>query len=192
MPEDTKKREEYAPITQRLREHLKVAALMQGYELSTPLAKGVLTECDNIDAIHKALEDANAEMQEFCNRLEDATKKHEDVTLWGTDYVALPLDADGVPVHVGDKMVWCSLYGNREIVRIVTGISNIDFFAYDADRHETVRCVSADYRHYHKPTVMDVLDELLMNWPDCEGPEDELALKQRCAERLRLADGDAE
>lgn len=115
MPEDTKKREEYAPITQRLREHLKVAALMQGYELSTPLAKGVLTECDNIDAIHKALEDENASLREqnaklretvaeharsnveavtFLDRLSDAVEKREDLTLWDVDYVAYPVGCD--------------------------------------------------------------------------------------------------
>ena len=54
----------HTPITQGLRERLKSAALMLGHGLSTPLAKGVLAECDNIDAIHKALEDENAKLHE--------------------------------------------------------------------------------------------------------------------------------
>lgn len=231
MAEDTIKDEEYAPITQELRDYMRMRRLSP--------SEVVLSYCDNIDALHKSLEEQNAklhekvlnqrkqlaevqeaierrnngvlkrrwqkkmdalkneneEMHNFNYRVREAIKRHEDLTLWGADYTALPLDADGVPVHVGDKMVWRSLYGNREIVRVVTGISNIDFFAYDADRHETVRCVSADYSHYHEPTVEDVLREL---WDESHNellsysPSDRDAIIMRYAKRLQLADGDAE
>lgn len=174
------------PITQRLREHLKVTAAMLGHEPSTPLVKGVLAECDNIDAIHKALEDANAEMREFCNRLEDAADKREDVDLWGVSYTALPLDADGVPIHVGDEMQNVSAPASHGTVYRME-LTCDGWWIY----FRGVGMRPSNYRNHHEPTVMDVLDELLMNWPDCEGPEDELALKNRIAKRLQLVDGDA-
>lgn len=40
----------------------------------------------------------------FCKRLEDAAAKREDVEIFGVEYTALPLDADGAPIHVGDTV----------------------------------------------------------------------------------------
>ena len=48
------------PITQELRERLKAAAL----GLVLPTFERLLTECDNIDAIHKELEEQNAKLHE--------------------------------------------------------------------------------------------------------------------------------
>lgn len=42
------------------------------------------------------------EAVEFAKRLEDAARGREDVTLFGVDYMPLPLDYFGMPVHVGD------------------------------------------------------------------------------------------
>ena len=44
---------------------------------------------------------------EFADRLCRASERREDVTLWGVDYTALPVDADGVPIHIEDVMEWC-------------------------------------------------------------------------------------
>ena len=222
MAEDTIKDEEYAPITKGLREYIERHPTMMN-------AVGLADLCDNIDALHKALEEQNAklhekvlnqrkqlaevqeaierrnngvlkrrwqkkmdalkneneEMRDFNYRVREAIKRHEDLTLWGAEYMALPLDADGVPIHVGDWIV--SQWGTKAKVVAVTSEDVYWWEPYGCDW-----CHAFEVRHYHKPTVMDVLDDLLMSWPDCEGPEDEIALKQRYAKRLQLADGDAE
>lgn len=71
---------------------------------------------DRIDAAHRsALEklaaqlDGTSDMREFCGRIEQAAANREDVTLWGVDYVALPLDewrvhaAGGCRINVTDE-----------------------------------------------------------------------------------------
>lgn len=80
---------------------------------------------DRIDAAHRsALEklaaqlDETSDMREFCGRIEQAAANREDVTLWGVDYVALPVDADGVPIHVGD-----TVYGEDGMSYKVVSIS---------------------------------------------------------------------
>ena len=173
--------EGYTPITHELREYIERHPTMMH-------AVGLTDLCDNIDAIHKALEGKYADLRGFANRVREAAENHEDMTVFGGEYMALPLDADGEPIHVGDEMDTSS-FGTVEVEGFVH--SAIAFYNYE-DQPARLCTSPAKLCHHHKPTVMDVLDELLMNWPDCEGPEDELALKQRCAERLRLADGDAD
>ena len=175
------------PITQRLRERLKSAALMLGHGLSTPLAKGVLAECDKIDAIHKALEDANAEMREFCNRLEYAAKRREDVTVFGadyTDYTALPLDADKVPIHVGDDMQSVSEPASHGTVYRMELTRNGWWIYFSGVGTHPEKC-----RHCHKPTVADVLREFADGIKDQNADFTELAIAEY-AKRLQLAEGD--
>ena len=57
MAEDTIKDEEYAPITQELRDYIERHPTMMH-------AVGLTDLCDNIDAIHKALEEQNAKLHE--------------------------------------------------------------------------------------------------------------------------------
>ena len=52
----------------------------------------------------------------FCKRLEDVAAKREDVEIFGVEYTALPLDADGVTIHVGDT-VWGCISGMEMTVR---------------------------------------------------------------------------
>lgn len=74
-------------------------------------------------------------------------------------HMLLPVDADGMPIHVGDVM--CDEDGKPfEIDEMMTSKTNgwelfgggygDGFSAYDP----------ATCRHYHKPTVSEILDEL--------------------------------
>ena len=124
-----------------------------------------------------------ADMQAFCDRLREAAESREDVTLWGTDYIALPVDADGVPIRVGDVMdkgaVTCISDRGKgwEVV-----LNNL--YTYDTPS-----------LHHHKTTVEDVLREFTDEvWNRCcEGATasdsgiDELVAE--CAAKLRLAEG---
>ena len=95
------------------------------------------------------------DMQAFCDRLREAAESREDVTLWGTDYIAMPVDADGEYIHVGDVMEWP--YGNGEF--IVEGIGGNTLFYIDKDSNECEWTAAGDKRHRHEPTVEDVLRE---------------------------------
>ena len=75
-------------------------------------------------------------------------------------FMELPLDADGVPIRVGDVMEFSAFEIEKPVTRMVDGIGQGVFFAWCGERgyqqHEAKR-----YRHHHEPTVEDVLQKLL-------------------------------
>lgn len=128
-----------------------------------------------------------AEMQAFCDRLKEAAESREDVTLWGTDYVALPVDADGSPIHVGDVMEWCDPDGEVTVTCEVDAVGVECFFAWDgANGRYAQKCANA-YRHHHPPTVEDVLTEFADEVRRCCDTADTIA---EYAAKLRLAGED--
>ena len=80
------------------------------------------------------------------------------------DYMRLPVDADGVPIRVGDKLMTdnkdSSLYG-REL--FVTAVSehhiHYQTLPYEGDGHYRTGCL-ANIRHVKPRTLEDVLQEL--------------------------------
>ena len=161
MPEDTIKRVDYTPITQALR----AAMDSDGWANSTTYCVKLSADmdtfnalCDDIDALHKSLERKNAGMRDFCERVEQAAQAREDVDLWGVSYTALPLDADGVPIHVGDVMKGEKVGGGFgepfEVVGYIMSNGELE----PMDEHKLPR--KRKYlHHYHAPTVEDVLRE---------------------------------
>lgn len=124
-----------------------------------------------------------ADMRGFCERLDDAATKREDVTLWGVDYTPLPVDADGMPIHVGDVMenIVCP-----SVHREVTGVGVECFYGWDEGNGRYSQFDVACYRHHHTPTVEDVLEEFVARWMETHH-DDIPALKAEYAARLRLA-----
>ena len=119
---------------------------------------------------------------DFDQRLEACVDKREDVTLWGVDYTALPLDADGEPIHVGDVMEW--RYGNGEFE--VIGIGGETLFYIDKDSNEC-EWTSIDCKHHHHaPTVEDVLREFAERLDEI-GSEDDCVgeAEQECRACIR-------
>ena len=105
-------------------------------------------------------------------------------------WVRLPVDADGVPIHVGDVMEWCDPDGEVTVTCEVDAVGVECFFAWDgANGRYAQKCANA-YRHHHPPTVEDVLDEFVARWMDTHH-DDLPALKAEYAAKLRLA-GDGE
>ena len=97
------------------------------------------------------------------------------------DMVPLPVDADGVPIHVGDVMEWP--YGNGEFR--VNGIGGNTLFYIDKDSGECEWTAAGDKRHHHAPTVEDVLREFGKRWDDpAHYAKGELV--ETFAEKLRL------
>ena len=173
------------PITEHLRDLVKAAPLT--------LALTLFVECDNIDAIHKKLEDDHkelegecAEMRDFCERVKGAVEDGEDLTLWGVDYAPLPLDADGMAVHVGDMMD-TSNFGTVEVEGFIH--SAIAFYNYD-DQQARLCTSPAKLCHHHKPTVADLLRDMLHDWFYADTEEEEAEIVERFAKRLQLVEVD--
>ena len=120
---------------------------------------------------------------EFADRLCRASERREDVTLWGVDYTPLPVDADGVPIHVGDVMDW--QYGNGEFR--VNGIGGNTLFYIDKDSGECEWTAAGDKRHHHAPTVEDVLREFADAWAEWKDGAAMMNPVETFAAKLRLA-----
>jgi len=116
-------------------------------------------------------------------------------------YMELPLDADGVPIRVGDILE--ADYDNgicvahKVVALIYDGMRSIDFdggiwdFQFDDDEDgedsRVVNCMSDFYkcsRHVKPRTVEDVLEEFAHEWNDTHH-DDMPALKARYADELR-------
>ena len=99
-----------------------------------------------------------SDMQEFCGRIEQAAANREDVTLWGVDYVALPVDADGVPIHVGDT-VWGCISGMQMAVR---QLRLTDRWTISTDTGFVPKASAVTHvRHDSFERIADELDEMV-------------------------------
>lgn len=111
-------------------------------------------------------------------------------------YVALPVDADDVPIRVGDVVVAQLLFGGESKPLVV------DRMELSRGRDGYLWCVALDtdkscwnqpslMRHYTPPTVEDVLDEFANAVLGCGVTEDEIQrVIAEYAKRLRLAGED--
>ena len=194
-------RNDYNPITQELFEMMDVNG-DYGVETASISYEKFSVECSKIDSIHARLEDENQSlkniiaklkhnttvMELFCKNLENVVKERKDVTLWGVDYTTVPVDADNMPVHNGDVMEW----PDGKTFEVV-GIGNGVLFYIENDGHAEWTCASTK-RHYHAPTVEDVLREFAADFVGCANCVDDHEVTDAIelfAPKLRLA-GDAE
>lgn len=86
---------DYEPITKELRELMSYQAVVGTDTFKSRVAAdpdAFDAACDNIDAVHRSLEQEN-------ERLRDASKR-------GDDWIKLPVDADGVPIRANDELFW--------------------------------------------------------------------------------------
>lgn len=128
-------------------------------------------------------------LESFANRLEEAAACREDVTLFGVDYMAVPVDEDGIPWHLGDEMLM-----DGEVCEVVGIGDGIVLYAFE-DGVEWTR--AAYNRHHHKRGVEDVLREFtdaILDWAGKSGTVAEVGtwsdVAAKYVERLRLAEDD--
>lgn len=104
-------------------------------------------------------------------------------------YIELPLDADGVPIHVGDKMQY---HGGEPFTVCAVAPAVIHTWAVVklGERKTTYDYEPAQCSHYKPRTVEDVLAE----FADCVCEEDGFDQEdvKRCAEEIRELMGGAE
>ena len=96
--------------------------------------------------------------------------------------IALPVDADGEYIHIGDVME--TVGGKRFEVRFLTLTESE--WTVNSEGWFTERL-----RHHHAPTVEDVLEELLREYDRDDSELTNGEIIERFAAKLRLA-GDAE
>ena len=174
-------------ITDKLREYVIGA---DGMGMTHGHAKSIYAIADRIDAEAEDNERFRREAEPFCNRLREAAAERADVTLFGVDYVALPLDADGVPIRVGDMMEGEKVGGGFgepfEVVGYILSNGELE----PMDEHNCPR--KRKYlRHHHAPTVEDVLREFAEKITDSQIPNVHPTYEEAIAEyaaKLRLAE----
>lgn len=143
--------------------------------------------------LYEAAQDECKKLAESIKQLESERDEEHDKVNWlhaelkGLEErsIELPKDADGLPIHIGDKV---TLYGQRVYeVDAIFFYENGVSVSYEGE--SGCGCDSANkFHHYHEPNVEDVLHELidkclqLSEWND----EDELVAEY--AAKLRLAD----
>ena len=164
----------------RLRDWLKGRLLMgNGWNELNEIADAIEREAkaDRVDAYTEGYDEGFASADDYFVDKRETLKEH--------GWVRLPLDADGVPIHVGDVMEWpdCS---TAEVV----GIGNDTFFYVEDGEDAAEWSCASDKIHHHAPTVEDVLREFALACEDAgnAGPEVERIAAEYAA-KLRLAEG---
>ena len=117
-----------------------------------PARCGISPICEKI--ILKELDSIEREVGEMQRALTIDTQPMTDENMAEHGWVRLPVDAEGVPIHVGDVMEWpdCS---TAEVV----GIGDGTFFYVEEDEYAAEWTAASDKIHHHAPTVEDVLRE---------------------------------
>lgn len=116
-------------------------------------------------------------------------------------YLRCPLDADGVPIRVGDMLeydygdikgkhlVSALIYDDSRDMDLDGGIWDFEF-ADDVEGYgtRTVNCMSNFYkcnRHVQPRTLEDVLRDYACDFADSSGPEYDEEITKRYAEEIR-------
>ena len=133
---------------------------------------------DNIDR-----EVAEVRDREYRNGMEDGEMAAER-----DGWVRLPVDADGVPIHVGDVMEW----DNGTFTVHELKVTEDGWTTWDEQHGYTVH--ADECRHNHAPTVEDVLREFFVyaeRGKEHRSEDVDDAVLAQYAAKLRLAGDDA-
>ena len=146
--------------------------------------------CDNIDAVHAELERdfdrLKAERDSMAAALDAAQGEHAYAP--ESHYMLLPKDADGVPIHVGDVMEWIDPNGEFSLVCTVEAVSVDSFITWSTESGRFMQKDAKAYRHYHKPTVENVLKDFIDAWAEWKDGAAMMNPVETFADKLRLAD----
>ena len=136
--------------------------------------------CDNIDAIHAGLE---RDYATACRVNEQQDHEYIDLAKRYDKTITLPLDADGLPIRIGDVMEWPD--GDDEPFEVVgIGENGTLFYMYDGSCEWT----NAKNKVHHAPTVEEVLREMLDAWGELPSNATNEAIIAEYAVKLKLAD----
>ena len=137
-------------------------------------------------AYNDGFDDGSASADDWLAQHEDELAEH--------GWVKLPVDADGVPIHAGDVMEH-----RRRCVKSPATVDHMELWEDGGHYFWTIKLDTDDeshgfsgceLRHYHAPTVEDVLRELLSKYDElrlCPSAFDPFELMAEYAKKLRLA-----
>lgn len=148
-------------------------AWAKGPTLSSWMAEHLTTIADHIDAEHEKA------TSEFWQKINAVPATDENMAEHG--WIRLPVDADGEPVHIGDVMAYADNTKPKEVIALVPPAV---FLTEDGPRYADM-C-----RHYHAPTVEDVLREMLDAWDELPCDATNEAIVAEYAKRLQLREVD--
>ena len=108
-----------------------------------------LIALDKLRIVARMAKGRNLENHEECNKLLVIADEIDDEI--AERYMELPVDADGVPIRVGDAIEYSN--GERDVVRFITANGSVPTFNERG-------WVASKCRHVKPRTVEDVLREL--------------------------------
>lgn len=180
-----------APITTELREYLSKVDenLHEDWLFVNVEWSEVNRLCDNIDAIHAGLE---RDYATACRVNEHQDLEYTDLAKRYDKTITLPLDADGLPIRIGDVMDFTKNVRGLTVLGI--GIvdaseSSLGEFGLGVFVREGSDYVwyNAEFLHHHVPTVEDVLREFAVGICGQNADFAELVIAEYAA-KLKLAD----
>ena len=139
---------------------------------------GLRAIADRIDAEHERLMAERRRSCVFYDAERNYCKVHDEGDMAELGYVRLPVDTDGVPIRIGDVMEGVDKYDSLKKVKgeVITvsfesdGIVDVAIQAWNSDGKSWHRAYldsgASVYRHYHAPTVEDVLREMVAAYMD--------------------------
>ena len=171
-----------APITTELRSNMRIYgkfSIDDGKQHVELEADTFAHLCDAIDAIHAGLE---RDYKVACDVNEHQDLEYVALAKRYDNTITLPLDADGVPIRIGDVMEWPD--GDDEPFEVVgIGENGTLFYMYD----DSCEWTNAMYKRHHAPTVEDVLREMLDAWGELPSNATNEAIIAEYAAKLKLA-----
>lgn len=211
---------EREPITAELRDAMSRYSTFGGDSVVSMEEEKFNRLCDAIDAVHAGLERENAELRERVAVLDESADSMRETDAWKLGYdegfasaddwmadnedameehgwIRLPMDADGVPFHVGELVDEMLPFGGYaapapiDTMELSRGASGYGWMVkLDAKNRASIS--PSLLRHHRAPTVEDVLREMADRcYADKDEPRDRDAIVAEYAAKLRLA-GDAE
>lgn len=140
--------------------------------------------CDNIDAIHAGLE---RDYATACRVNEHQDLEYIDLAKRYDKTITLPLDADGVPIRIGDVMDFTKNVCNLTVLGIgIVDSTESSLGVFVREGHDYV-WYNAEFLHHHVPTVEDVLREMLDAWGELPSYATDEAIVAEYAAKLKLA-----
>lgn len=153
--------ENIAPITTELRSNMRVYGRFSIDDGKNHVELDVETFgqlCDNIDAIHAGLE---RDYATACRVNEHQDLEYTDLAKRYDKTITLPLDADGVPIRIGDVMDFTKNVRGLTVLGIgIVDASESSLGVFVREGNDYV-WYNAEFLHHHTPTVEDVLTEMV-------------------------------
>lgn len=160
-----------------------------GYASQETHKEIIIAIADRIDAAHQ---------KAIASVMNDALYHANDKDMADLGWVRLPKDADNEPIHMGDLVTvpWkdkvYEVAGFSCSKQLCGGIRTIWIDVYSPEKQRNMPLCGADScRHYHAPTVEDVLREFFSRYVTTKPKEEDDAIIAEFAAKLRLAEESA-